>query len=177
MTWVKQLVDAGAYPKSFATLKLGESHYYFHTNPGALMFPIAQLVHRPRLRAAGQGRPCPQNFPLGIMQFPAVDGGACPECKTLAVGGSYVMYSQEQEQGLRRQDPEFAWPRVENGNKWMEAVLLQTGLQTDPAKIQSIHAPDYFKELQDRNTRRQILHRHAAALHDAASAPTPSTQV
>jgi multiple sugar transport system substrate-binding protein len=29
MTWVKQLVDAGAYPKSFATLKLGESHYYF----------------------------------------------------------------------------------------------------------------------------------------------------
>ena len=41
MTWVKQLVDMGAYAKSFATLKLGESHYYFHASLGALMFPIA----------------------------------------------------------------------------------------------------------------------------------------
>ena len=28
LTWVKELVDAGAYPKNFMTLKLGESHYY-----------------------------------------------------------------------------------------------------------------------------------------------------
>ena len=29
LKWVKELVDAGAYPKNFMTLKLGESHYYF----------------------------------------------------------------------------------------------------------------------------------------------------
>ena len=31
--WVKALVDAGAYPKNFMTLKLGESHYYFYQKP------------------------------------------------------------------------------------------------------------------------------------------------
>jgi multiple sugar transport system substrate-binding protein len=39
---------------------------------------------------------------------------------------------------------------VENGNKWMEGVLLQTGVKTDPSRIQSIYAP-YFKELQERS--------------------------
>ena len=33
LTCVKQLVDAGAFPASFTSLKLGESHIYFHTNP------------------------------------------------------------------------------------------------------------------------------------------------
>jgi len=27
LKWVKELADAGAYPKNFMTLKLGESHY------------------------------------------------------------------------------------------------------------------------------------------------------
>ncbi len=36
----------------------------------------------------------PASFPLGIMQFPAMDKGACPDCKTLAVAGSFVMYSR-----------------------------------------------------------------------------------
>ena len=31
----------------------------------------------------------PQTFPLGIMQFPAMDGGACNECKTSGIGASF----------------------------------------------------------------------------------------
>jgi len=32
----------------------------------------------------------PKDFPLGIMKFPAVPGAACNECRSIAIGGSYV---------------------------------------------------------------------------------------
>jgi len=41
--WIKELVDAGAYPKNFMTLKLGESHSYFYQRPGALMLPMGKV--------------------------------------------------------------------------------------------------------------------------------------
>jgi multiple sugar transport system substrate-binding protein len=147
LTWVKQLVDMGAYPKNFATLKLGESHYYFHTSPGALMFPIASwYTGRAFVDPAKGGQPA--GFALGLLKYPVMNGSKCPECKTLAVGGSYVMYSKSKNKECAgKLLSSFA--NVEVGNKWMETVLLQTGIKTDPARIKSIHAP-YFKELQER---------------------------
>jgi multiple sugar transport system substrate-binding protein len=148
MTWVKQLVDMGAYPKSLATLKLGESHYYFHTSPGALMFPIASwYTGRAFVDPAKGGQPA--GFPLGLMKYPTPNGAKCPECKTLAVGGSYVMYSKSKNKDCAgKLLSSFA--NIEAGNKWMEGVLLQTGIKTDPSRIKSIYAP-YFKELQERS--------------------------
>ena len=149
MTWVKQLVDAGAYPKSFSTLKLGESHYYFHTKPGALTFPIASWYTGRAFVPPDKGGQ-PQEFPARHHAVPrAMDGGACPECKTLAVGGSYVMYSKSKNKDCAGKLLN-SMATVENGNKWMEEVLLQTGIKTDPSRIQSIYAP-YFKELQERS--------------------------
>lgn len=148
MTWMRELVDIGAYPRSMATLKLGESHYYFHTNPGALMFPIASwYTGRAFVPPESGGQPA--GFPLGLMQYPAMENSDCPECKTLAVGGSYVMYS-------RSRNKECAgallnsFVNIESGNQWMEGVLLQTGIRTDPSRISGINAP-YFRELQQRS--------------------------
>ena len=148
MTWVRELVDMGAYPRSMATLKLGESHYYFHTNPGALMFPIASW-YTGRAFVPPESGGQPPGFPLGLMQYPVMDNSDCPECKTLAVGGSYVMYS-------RSRNKECAgallnsFVNIESGNQWMEGVLLQTGIRTDPSRISGINAP-YFRELQQRS--------------------------
>lgn len=150
MTFVKQLVDAGAYSKSFSTLKLGESHYYFHTQPGALMFPIASWYTGRAFVPPDKGGQ-PQGFPLGIMQYPVPNGAKCPECKTLAVGGSYVMYSRGKNKECAGKMLN-SMATVDNGNKWMQGVLLQTGIKTDPSRIQSIHAP-YFRELQERNAK------------------------
>lgn len=147
MTWVKQLVDQGLYPRSFATLKLGESHYYFHTNPGAAMFPIASWYTGRAFVPQEKGGQ-PKDFPLGLMKYPAMDGSKCPECKTLAVGGSYVMYSRSKNKECAGKML-ASMATVDNGNKWMERVLLQTGVRTDPSRIQGIHA-SYFKELQQR---------------------------
>lgn len=148
MTWVKSLVDAGLYPKSFSTLKLGESHYYFHTNPGALMFPIASWYTGRAFVSPDKGGQ-PAGFPLGVMKYPVPDKAACPECKTLAVGGSYVMFAKSKNKECAGQLLKSI-ATVDNGNKWMEGVLLQTGVKTDPSRIKGIYAP-YFKELQERS--------------------------
>ena len=148
MTWYKGLVDAGAYPKSFSTLKLGESHFYFYNTPGALTFPDPSWFTG-RAFAAPESGGIPANFPLGIMQFPAMDGGTCPECKTLAIGGSFVIYAKSKNKEcagalLKSMATEA------NGTKWMEQVSLQTGVKSDSSKIKSTHAA-YFTELNERD--------------------------
>ncbi len=80
LTWVKELVDAGAYPKDFMTIKLGESFYYFYSKPGALMLPMGSFYSGRAFAPADKGGQ-PADFPLGIMQFPAMDGGACNNCR------------------------------------------------------------------------------------------------
>lgn len=149
MTWMKEVIDAGAYPKSFATLKLGESHYYFYQKPGALTFPDPSWFTG-RAFAPAESGGMPADFPLGIMQFPAMNKGDCPNCKTLAVAGSYVIYSKSKNKDCAGALLK-SMATVENGTKWMEQVSLQTGLKSDPAKINSPHAA-YFKELNARNT-------------------------
>ncbi len=148
LTWMKGLIDAGAYPKSISTLKLGEAHFYFYATPGALTFPDPSWFTGRAFAAADKGG-MPDGFPLGIMQFPAMDNGACPECKTLAVGGSFTMYSRSQHKAcagaLLR-----SMATVENGTKWMEQVALQTGIKSDASKINSPHAA-YFVELNQRD--------------------------
>ena len=91
----------------------------------------------------------PVNFPLGIMQSPAMNGGACNNCKSLAVGGSYVVNaaSPRKDLGIAFLNS-FATPEM--GNKWLENVLVQTGIKTDASKIAGPHA-GYFKQLAKAN--------------------------
>jgi multiple sugar transport system substrate-binding protein len=150
MTWVKELVGAGAYPKSFSTLKLGESHFYFYSTPGALAFPDPSWFTGRAFAASDKGG-MPEGFPLGIMQYPAMDAGVCPECKTLSIGGSFVMYSQSKNKTCAGALLK-SMATTENGTKWIGQVSLQTGLKSDAAKVVSAHA-DYFAELNERNRR------------------------
>lgn len=147
-TYVKQLVDAGVYPKSFTTLKLGESHYYFHTKPGGLMFPMGSFYTGRAFTTPDKGGQ-PVDFPLGIMSFPAADNGACNNCKTIAVGGSYAINAASKTPEL---DAALLneMATVEMGNLWLTTRLAQTGIKTDPSKIEGPYA-GYFKELAERN--------------------------
>ena len=142
--WVKQLVDAGAYPKSFATLKLGESHYYFHTKPGALMFPMGAFYTGRAFVSPDKGGQ-PENFPLGVMNFAAMDGGACNQCKSLLAGGSFSINANSKNQKLAGALlSEMATPEM--GTLWLSTILLQTGIKSDPSKITGKYAA-YFREL------------------------------
>ena len=148
LTWMKGMIDAGAYPKSISTLKLGEAHFYFYSTPGAVTFPNPSWFTG-RAFAAPENGGMPANFPLGIMQYPAMDKGVCPDCKTLAVGGSFSLNSKSPHKecagAMLR-----SMATVENGTKWMEQVALQTGIKSDTSKIKSPHA-DYFVDLNARD--------------------------
>jgi multiple sugar transport system substrate-binding protein len=87
----------------------------------------------------------PANFPLGIMKFPAMPGAACNECRTLSVGGSYVANAatKHPKQAIAFLNS-FANP--EAATRWLEGVLVQTGIKADYSKVSGPHA-GYFREL------------------------------
>jgi multiple sugar transport system substrate-binding protein len=144
LAFVKEVIDAGALPTSFTSLKLGESHGYFHTNPGSLMFLMGSFYPSRAFNPPDKGGQ-PEGFPLGIMQFPALDDAACNECKTITVGGSYAVNANSEHPELA---VEFlnTMATPEMGNRWLEDVLVQTGIRTEPEKITGPHA-DYFRDL------------------------------
>jgi len=74
LRYVRALVDAKALPTTFTSLKLGEAHTYFHTNPGALMFLNGSWYTSRAFNPPDKGGQ-PKDFPLGIMKFPAMKNG------------------------------------------------------------------------------------------------------
>lgn len=144
LMFVKQLVDAQSLPSSFSTLKLGESHFYFHTKPGALMFLMGSFYPSRAFNPPDKGGQ-PPDFRLGIMHYPAINKGAGNEYKTITIGGSYVVNAASKNAVLAGQFlNSMATPAM--GNKWLEDVLVQTGIKADPSKIKGPYAA-YFRDL------------------------------
>ena len=130
---VRGWVEAGLLPTTFTTLKLGEAHTYFHTNPGAVMFLNGSWYTSRAFNPPDKGGQ-PLNFPLGVMKFPTVPGAACNECRTIAVGGSYVANAATKNSKQAIAFPNsFATPEM--ANRWLENVLVQTGIKADYSKI------------------------------------------
>lgn len=143
--YVEALVKAGAFPKSFSTLKLGEAHYYFHTKPGGVVFPLGSWYTSRAFNPVDKGGQ-PDDFPLGIMNGPAMDGGKCNECKTNSVAGSFVVNAQTAVPDLAGEYLNILATQ-EYGNLWLSTVLVQTGIKSDASKITGKYS-DYFKTLQ-----------------------------
>ena len=141
---VRSLVEARGFPPGVATLQLGQSHTYFHTNPGTVFFPMGSWYTSRAFNPPDQGGQ-PADFPLGVMRMPLPDNAACPRCRTIAVGGSYVV-------NARTRHPDaaagflnaFATPEM--GNLWLQNVMVQTGIKADASKIEGARA-GYFRQL------------------------------
>lgn len=148
MNYMKQVIDAGAYPKTFTTLKLGESHYYFHTKPGGLTFPLGSWYSSRAFNPPDKGGQ-PEDFELGIMQFPSMDGGACPDCKTIGVAGSYAISANSKQPEVAAKFLDVL-ARPEMGQKWIQNTFVQTGVKVGAGAKFSGKYADYFKELGER---------------------------
>lgn len=150
LRWLKSVIDQGLLPSSFTSLKLGEAHTYFHTNPRAVSFLNGSWYTSRAFNAPDKGGQ-PVNFPLGIMKFPDVPNSADNEAKTMAVGGSYVVNAatKRPQQAIAFLNT-LATPEI--GNLWLENVLVQTGIKSDASKIAGPHA-GYFKMLADVNAK------------------------
>lgn len=144
LNWVSDVVKAGAFPPGFTSIKLGEAHTYFHTSPTSVLFQMGSFYTSRAFNPPDKGGQ-PVDFPLGIMQAPAMKNGVCNACKTMAVGGSFVVNAASKEKATAvaflnsLATPEMA-------NRWLENVLVQTGIKSDPSKIGGPHA-EYFRQL------------------------------
>src|ERR1700730_14591059 len=145
--WTKELVDAGAYPKNFMTLKLGESHYYFYTKPGALMLPMGSWYTGRAFVPEDKGGQA-KDFPLGVMQYPAMDNGACNQCKTSAVGASFAINAASKQKALAAKFLN-AMSTPAMGKKGIETIYLQSAVNADVKEFSGPYAA-YFGELMAR---------------------------
>lgn len=144
LTFAKAIIDAGGFPSSFSSLKLGEAHGYFHTKPGAVTFQMGSFYPSRAFQPADQGGQ-PADFELGVVNGPIPEGAACPRCKTIAVGGSFVVNAGSDNAELAAAFlNSMATPEM--GNKWLEDNLVQTGIKADPSKITGEKA-EYFQKL------------------------------
>ena len=142
LRWIKSLTDAGLLPTTFTTMKLAEAHIYFHTNPRALTFLNGSWYTSRAFNPVDKGGQ-PAGFPLGIMKFPAVPGAACNECRSIAVGGSYVANAATKHKvEVLAFFNSFLSPEV--GNDWLDNVKVQTGIKADPSKMTDKQAAEYF---------------------------------
>lgn len=153
--YMKQVIDAGAYPTTFTTLKLGESHYYFHTKPGGLTFPLGSWYSSRAFNAPEKGGQ-PEGFPLGVMQFPKMDGGACPNCKTIGVAGSYAINANSKQPELAAKFLNLM-AREEVGRKWISTVFVATGVKVDTSGGFEGKYADYFTQLGERAQGREFF--------------------
>jgi multiple sugar transport system substrate-binding protein len=149
LNWVHSLVQAGLLPNTFTTLKLAEAHIYFHTNPGALTFLNGSWYTSRAFNPPDKGGQA-ADFPLGIMKFPAVPGAACNECRTIAVGGGYVGNADTKHP---KEVLAFfnSFLSAEMGSRWLDGVMVQTGIVSDPGKVKGAQAADYFRMIAKTN--------------------------
>jgi multiple sugar transport system substrate-binding protein len=144
LRWVKEIVDAGALPKTFSTMTLTDSYAYFYAKPGGLLYPQGTW-YAGRAFAPPEKGGQPAGFSLGIMNYPAMDGGACNECKTLAVGGGYSINADTKERATAVAFMnEMATPEM--GTLWVSSSSRQSGIKSDASAITGPYKA-YFEEL------------------------------
>jgi multiple sugar transport system substrate-binding protein len=146
LKWVKEVVDAGGYPKDFMTMKLGESFYYFYSKPGALFFPMGSFYSGRAFAPPDKGGQ-PADFPLGIMAYPAMDGGACNKCETAGIGSSFVINAatKHPKEAALFLD---AMSTPASGAIWVGKVYEPGAMKTENAQFSGPHAA-YLTQLME----------------------------
>ncbi len=133
--YYKELIDAGAYARTLTSMTLAEAHRYFHTEQKACMFPVGSWYTGRAFVPPDRGGQ-PRDFELGIMNYPLMKDGKGLGEKLLSVGGSLAVAAKGPNVAL---GIELAntFADMEIGNLWMAKTGIQTGIKTDPSKIES----------------------------------------
>jgi multiple sugar transport system substrate-binding protein len=150
--YYKELIDLGAYAKTLSSMTLADAHRYFHTDQKACMFPVGSwYVGRAFVPPEKGGQP--KDFELGLLNYPLMKDGKGHREKFLGISGSYAVAPKSPNLPLAI---EFlnTFADVEIGNLWMAKTGIQTGIKTEPAKIESPNR-GYFEEFGkvNRNTK------------------------
>jgi multiple sugar transport system substrate-binding protein len=143
LRYFKELVDMKAFPPTFSTMTLAESHRYFHTQEKACMFVIGSW-YTGRAFADPQRGGQPKEFELGMLKSTAMKDGKGVGMKFLGLGGGFGAVSKSP---LVAQAVAFIGTFADEsiGNMWTGKTSEPTALKTNPAKIES-ERPEYVAE-------------------------------
>jgi multiple sugar transport system substrate-binding protein len=135
LRYYRELIDAGAYAKTLTSMTLAEAHRYFHTEQRACMFPVGSWYTGRAFVPPEKGGQ-PKDFELGILNYPLMRDGKGNGQKFLGVSGSLAVAAKSPNQALAM-DLANTFADVEIGNMWMAKTGIQTGIRTDPSRIES----------------------------------------
>jgi len=133
--YYRELIDAGAYAKTLTSMTLAEAHRYFHTDQKACMFPVGSWYTGRAFVPPDRGGQ-PKDFELGILNYPTMKDGKGNGEKLLSVSGSMAVAAKSPNAALGIELVN-TFANVEIGNLWMAKTGIQTGIKTDPSKIES----------------------------------------
>jgi len=133
--YYKELVDLGAYAKTLTSMTLAEAHRYFHTEQKACMFPVGSWYTGRAFVPTEKGGQ-PKDFELGLLNYPLMKDGKGHGEKFLGVAGSLAVAAKSPNLPLAIEVAN-AFADVDVGNMWMARTGIQTGIKTDPARIDS----------------------------------------
>src|SRR5262249_9715352 len=133
--YYQELIDLRAYAKTLSSMTLAEPHRYCHTEQKACMFPVGSWYTGRGFVPPEKGGQ-PRDFELGMLNNPVTKDGKGHGQKFLGVAGSLAVAAKSPNQALAIKVAD-AFADVDIGNMWMARTGVQTGIKTDPAKIDS----------------------------------------
>jgi multiple sugar transport system substrate-binding protein len=143
LRYYKELIDLGLYARTLTSMTLADAHRYFHTEQKACMFPVGSWYTGRAFMPTDRGGQ-PKDFELGQLNYPLMTNGKGHREKFLNVSGSYAAAAKSPNLPLALELLN-SFADVEIGNMWTAQTGEQTGIKTDPAKIQSPNQW-YFEE-------------------------------
>jgi multiple sugar transport system substrate-binding protein len=136
-------VQAKAFPTTFSSMTLSESHNYFHTQRKAGMFAVPSWYTSRAFVPAEKGGQ-PKDFQLGFLGYPAMKDGKGLKNKFLEAGGAHTVAakSKYRDQAMKVLNglTDLAW-----ATEWVGTTGNLTAAKIDPTKIKS-DFQDYWTE-------------------------------
>jgi multiple sugar transport system substrate-binding protein len=133
--YYRELIDLGAYAKTLTSMNLADAHRFFHTEQKACMFPVGSWYTGRAFVPPEKGGQ-PKDFELGLLNWPLMKDGKGHGQKFLAVSGSLAVAAKSANLA-KAVELANTFADVEIGNLWMANTGIQTGIKTDPARIDS----------------------------------------
>ena len=141
--YFEQLVKLHAYPTTFSSMTLSESHHYFHTEHKAAMFPCPSWYTARAFVPVDQGGQ-PADFQLGFLEYPAMKDGQGTKQKYLAPGGAQTASAKS-----KYRDQAIAvvngYTDVDWATQWVGVTSNPTAVKIDSTKIKSNY-PSYWND-------------------------------
>ncbi|MGQ9629442.1 MAG: ABC transporter substrate-binding protein [bacterium] len=144
LNYVQRLIKIPVMPKTYTTMKLAESHRYFHTEQKAAMFLVgAWYTGRAFVPPEKGGQPV--DFRLSFLKYPAMPGGRGNDQGRADFGGALAVASKSKNKDVAVDVVSF-FTQEKYANLWLAKTAVPTGLRTNPATMPPTPWNWYFEE-------------------------------